>query len=143
MFFSGAAKFNRKINLTFGVFGVIPSYLVRIEHIWCVFRKTKKFDEKIFFQSQNLRFQSIFLAFSKFWKYLKCRKFWSKSEISDRKNIFSSKIFFSSNTHKICSILTKYEGITPKTPKVRLIFHFFFSCVKKKNHSVSIKKIYC
>ena len=24
---------NRKINLTFGVFGVIPSYLVRIEHI--------------------------------------------------------------------------------------------------------------
>ena len=33
---------NRKINLTFGVFGVIPSYLVRIEHIW------RENNEKIF-----------------------------------------------------------------------------------------------
>ena len=49
---------------------------------------------------------------------IKLGDFWSK-------NNFSSKIFFSSNTHKICSILTKYEGVTPKTPKVMLIFRFF------------------
>ena len=41
---------NRKTNLTFGVFRVIPSYLVRLEHI--LFTKYEKifFDEKIVFQ---------------------------------------------------------------------------------------------
>ena len=38
--------------------------------------------------------------------------------------VFSSKIIFSLFSLKICSILTKYEGITPKNPKVRLIFRF-------------------
>ena len=45
-----------------------------------------------------------------------------KIVIFDRKNIFSSNIIFSYFVNKLCSILTKYEGITPKTPKVILFF---------------------
>ena len=52
---------NRKINITFGVLRVIPSYLVRMEHIWHVFGKNKNFDEKIFFRSQNPGFRSEIL----------------------------------------------------------------------------------
>ena len=46
----------RKINLTFGVFGVIPSYLVSMEHI--LFTKYEKiiFDEKIIFRSTKSKF---------------------------------------------------------------------------------------
>ena len=50
----------------------------------------------------------------------------------DRKNIFSSNFLFFLKTYQICSILTKYEGITLKTPKVRLIFRFL-RCSPRKN----------
>ena len=52
-------------------------------------------------------------------------KIFFKILVFDRKNIFFIKKYFSLFSLKICSILTKYEGITPKTPKVRLIFRFF------------------
>ena len=42
---------NRKINLTFVVFEVRTSYLVRIHHIGYVFGENKMFHEKIFFPS--------------------------------------------------------------------------------------------
>ena len=43
------------------------------------------------------------------------------------------------NTSNIWSILTKYEGVTPNTPKVRLIFHIFAD-VKKQWFEVHYKK---
>ena len=51
---------------------------------------------------------------------------------------FIEKIFFHLHfvflkAHQICSILTKYEGITPKTPKVRLIFDQICDVQKKDN----------
>ena len=56
---------NRNINLTLGVFGVVPSYLVRIDHILYVFNQKK--DEKLFFQqkSQILIKKSTFGVFFK------------------------------------------------------------------------------
>ena len=38
---------------------------------------------------------------------------------------FSEKVFFTYFVNKLCGMRAKYEGITPKTPKVRLIFDFF------------------
>ena len=71
----------RKINLTFGVFGVSTSYLVRRQLSRCVLRKTKKFHEK-----KNRRKKFVEKNFwpkkldeEKSWS----RKFWSK--ILDRK----------------------------------------------------------
>ena len=86
---------NRKTNLTFGVFRVIPSYLVRMEHIWCVFRKNKKIDEQTFLRSQNLRFWLFFLTFSNIFKILENIKNlnWNL-RFCDRKNIFSSIFCF-------------------------------------------------
>ena len=46
--------------ITSRVFGVRCSYLVCIEVIRDVFRKTKNFDEKIFFAMKNLDFGSKF-----------------------------------------------------------------------------------
>ena len=86
---------NRKINLTFGVFGVIPSYLVKMEHIWYVFRKTKKFGEKIFFQSQNLRFWFLkFDIFEYFRIFEKVKNFNRNLRFCDRKNIFHEIFIF-------------------------------------------------
>ena len=48
--FSLYRKFYGKSILTFGVLGVIRSYLVIILHILCVFGKIKIFDVKIFFR---------------------------------------------------------------------------------------------
>ena len=54
----------RKINLTFGVFGVIPSYLVRIEHILWKNNEKIFFDEKLFFRPQKSKlYQKYFPIF--------------------------------------------------------------------------------
>ena len=98
----------------------------------CIWQK-HIFDEKIFFRSKKSKICKIFFDFSQnFWDLwnvdLKSQNveklFFQIFDFLDRKNIFSSKNIFSLFFHKICSILTKYEGITPKTPKVRLIFRF-------------------
>ena len=52
----GRGKNLLNIIITFRVFGVIPSYLVIIYHIKCVFGKNEFFDEKVFFSTKNLRF---------------------------------------------------------------------------------------
>ena len=66
---------NRKINLTFGVFRVIPSYLVRREHILWKNNKKIIFDEKIFFRSKKSKFRKKY--FSTFWDFAKYRnKIW-------------------------------------------------------------------
>ena len=36
-------------------------------------------------------------------------------------------------THNFSKIITKYESITPKTPKVRIIFSYFLDFTEKKN----------
>ena len=77
MDFSVAGKFYRKINITFRVFGVIPSYLVCIELIGDVFIKNKNFDEKYF---------PDFL-FSRFLNFQKSREKTSE-------NIFRRKLYF-------------------------------------------------
>ena len=50
MFLGGKEKFYGKSSVTFGVLGAIPSYLVIIFHILCVFEKNIFFDVKIFFR---------------------------------------------------------------------------------------------
>ena len=116
--------------LTFGVFRVIPSYLVRREHILWKNNEQIILGENIFsIQKINIP-KNIFLI-------LRFLKFRSRDfPKSQNREIFfgcwffgSKKYFFTKNIfsllfHKICSLLTKYEGITPKTPKVRLIFRF-------------------
>ena len=73
--------------------------------------------------SQNVEIFEI--SISRFFKISKFRKnIFQNFDFFERKNNFGSKKYFSLFFHKICSILTKYEGITPKTPKVRLIFRF-------------------
>ena len=52
-----------KIDLTFGV---TPSYLVRIEHILCVFDEKNIFDEKVFFRSKISDFDQNFRHFEYF-----------------------------------------------------------------------------
>ena len=42
--------------LTFGVFGVMPSYLACVEHIRHVFRQNKSFDENYIFSVENSEF---------------------------------------------------------------------------------------
>ena len=64
-------KFCRKTIITFRVFGVIPSYLVSIELIGDLFRKTLKFDRKIFFPMKNFTFASNFLRFFEMLKFVK------------------------------------------------------------------------
>ena len=125
------------------VFGFIRSYLVCVELIIDVFRKNKNFDEKIFFPMKNLKSWST--HFSRFFKILKFRKlffgkeFWKSRKVVDQdlrffigKNIFSSKILFFLKTSLICSMHTKYEGITPKTLKVMMILRKFLPLPKKK-----------
>ena len=86
--------------------------------------------KKYFFDPKKSKFRkNIFAIFEiSISRFSKISKFREKKIgiliLWDRKNIFSSKNIFSLFFHKICSILTKYEGITPKTPKVRLIFRF-------------------
>ena len=75
-----------KMNLTFGVFGVIPSYLVRIEHIWREKIEKYLFGENIFFSIENQDFEKIFFFPSEFWKIL-------NFEIENLENIFSKSWF--------------------------------------------------
>ena len=86
MDFSVAGKFYRKINITFRVFGVIPSYLVCVELTRDVLRKNKNFDEKIFFLMKNLKYYE-------FWKISKILENVDQGlRFFIGKNVFSSKI---------------------------------------------------
>ena len=58
------------------------------------------------------------------------------------KMFFRHHFYFPSKTHPICSILTKYEPIIPKTLKVTLIFRFL-TCVKKKQGNMPVNKKRC
>ena len=66
---------NRKINITFGVLRVIPSCLVRMEHIWYDFGKTKNFGVNFFFY-QKISDSEKKKTFSKFWN-LTFSRFWN------------------------------------------------------------------
>ena len=82
-----SAEKKRKINLTFGVFGVIPSYLVRLEHI--LFTKY----EKIIFWWKNI----FSIENHDFWKN-NFRVAFSKKHLAFRKIIlFLTKLFFLQN----------------------------------------------
>ena len=121
----------------FWSFGVIPSYLVRMEHIlWKNIEKIFLM-KKYFFDVKKSKFKKCFFRFltqilrkiskieiSKFESKIEKISF-SNFDFLTSKKYFFIKIFFSLFFHKICSILTKYEGITPKTPKVRSIFRFW------------------
>ena len=73
----------------------------------------------------------MFLIFDEFFLITQSQisiKFFDRNlRFCDRKNIFSSNVLFFPKTCQICSIFTKYEGITPKTPKVRTKIPFFLS----------------
>ena len=60
MFLGGKEKFYGKSSVTFGVLGAIPSYLVIIFHILCVFEKNIFFDVKIFFRRKISDFSQNF-----------------------------------------------------------------------------------
>ena len=53
MFLGGKEKFYGKSSVTFGVLGAIPSYLVIIFHILCVFGKIKDDFKMIFFLAEK------------------------------------------------------------------------------------------
>ena len=133
------AEKNRKINLTFGVFGVILSYLVIIFHIKWENNEKIFFGEKLFFRSKiNILGENLkILRFSNF-ENLKILKTWkiifSKSWFSVEKIFFHQKVFFSLFSYLIWKIITKYEDITPKTPKVRLVFRVFSAGHKTSKH---------
>ena len=108
---------------------------------WSIFdmflEKIKNLMKKYFFDHKISDFE-IFLTFSKIsdfkiskcWKcknskILEMSKKISKSEIFWSKKILASKFLFFPKSYQICSILTKHEGITRRTPKVMLIFRFF------------------
>ena len=55
--------FYRERVVTFGVLGVIPSYLAIILHKICVFEKNKNFDVTKFFSVKNLRSRYFFPPF--------------------------------------------------------------------------------
>ena len=76
-----------------------------------------QYSEKIFWDFRNINLEIS--------QNQDCEKYFFGILIFCIEKYFSSKNIFSLFFHKICSILTKYEGITPKTPKVRLIFRFF------------------
>ena len=117
LFFSVTHLKNRKFNLTFGVFGVIPSYLVRMEHIWCVFGKNKIFDEKYFFRSQNLRLK--ILRFSKFRNFenVKCVKFRKcQKKIIGIWDFVIEKIFF----HQKFYFFQKHIKYAPSSPNMKV-----------------------
>ena len=100
-------------------------------HVWwgwiifdMILEKNKKlmlvffFDQKIsdfeILEFWNLRFLKM-LFFSEF------EIFWSKKKLTSKFLVFPK-------SYQICSILTKHEGITRRTPKVMLIFRFFRCC---------------
>ena len=89
--------------LTFGVFGVIPSYLVRIEHILWENNEKIFFGPKIFFRPKKSKiWKIIFSKILRFWKISKSK--FKKSQHFEKNQIFfinlifwienSSKIFF-------------------------------------------------
>ena len=123
----------RKIIITFWVFGVRWSYLVCIEIIRDDFRKIKKnrwqfFFSTFFFQIfENFPILTIFhwnlINFDQIsMKNSQNRKFFKNREKKLFEKKLSSKIYFFLKTSPIISMHTKYEGITPKTQKVMMIF---------------------
>ena len=91
----------RKINLTFGVFGVGTSYLVRRQLSRCVLRKTKKFHEKNIFDENSLSKKKVDRKKSQLF-FDRREIFWSPKNF-DQKNlirnfrrpkIFSINFFF-------------------------------------------------